>query len=35
MKNKFYNYIQNTIISEFEKIDGKAKIHEDSWQRFE
>ncbi len=36
MKDKFYNYIQDlqdTITSELEKIDGKAKFKEDVWKR--
>jgi coproporphyrinogen III oxidase len=38
MKDKFYNYIvelQNKITSALEHIDGKAKFHEDEWQRAE
>lgn len=36
MKNKFYTYIQNlqdTITSELEEVDGKAKFREDEWVR--
>ncbi|MDG2396955.1 MAG: oxygen-dependent coproporphyrinogen oxidase [Flavobacteriaceae bacterium] len=35
MKEKFYNYIknlQNTITSQFEKIDGKSIFKEDIWE---
>lgn len=38
MKETFYNYIvalQNKITSALEDIDGKAKFHEDEWQRKE
>lgn len=36
MKNEFYHYIvklQDTITSKLEEIDGKAKFHEDVWER--
>ncbi len=36
MKNEFYHYIvklQDTITSRLEEIDGKAKFHEDVWER--
>lgn len=38
MKEKFYNYIQylqDTITSKLEEIDGIAKFHEDLWTREE
>lgn len=38
MKSLFYTYIQNLqnqITSSLEDIDGKAKFHEDQWQRAE
>lgn len=38
MKTDFYSYIlklQNQITSALENIDGKAKFHEDEWQRKE
>ena len=36
MKDKFYQYIQvlqDTITSKLEEIDGKAKFHQDLWER--
>ena len=36
MKNKFYAYIkelQDTITTKLESIDGKAKFHQDLWER--
>ena len=36
MKKRFYTYLQNlqnTITSKLEEIDGKAKFHEDLWER--
>ena len=36
MKDRFYTYIlnlQNTITTKLEAIDGKAKFHEDIWER--
>ncbi len=38
MKDQFYSYIENlqdTITSELEKVDGKAKFQEDLWKRAE
>ncbi|OYQ38314.1 coproporphyrinogen III oxidase [Flavobacterium cyanobacteriorum] len=38
MKNEFYHYIvklQDRITSKLEEIDGKAKFHEDVWERAE
>ncbi|MCB0476212.1 MAG: coproporphyrinogen III oxidase, partial [Flavobacteriaceae bacterium] len=36
MKDRFYKYIQqlqDTICSSLEATDGRAKFHEDRWQR--
>jgi coproporphyrinogen III oxidase len=38
MKDKFFKYIenlQNNITSKLEEIDGKAKFHQDDWERAE